>query len=70
LFCAFWPVVVICNGLCCKEKHCWWRVRELYLSVGIGYLCLFVCLFGDRVSLYSPGCPGTHFVVPQDPSPH
>jgi hypothetical protein len=33
---------------------------------------LFVCLFGwllllflvfqDRVSLYSPGCPGTHFV--------
>jgi hypothetical protein len=33
-------------------------------------ICLFVCLFGvfcflffqDRVSLYSPGCPGTHFV--------
>jgi hypothetical protein len=25
--------------------------------------CLFVCLyFWDRVSLYSPGCPGTHFV--------
>jgi hypothetical protein len=34
--------------------------------------CLFVCLwyfglvwflvFQDRVSLYSPGCPGTHFV--------
>ena len=23
---------------------------------------LFVCLFGDRVSLYSPGCPATHFV--------
>jgi hypothetical protein len=29
---------------------------------------LFVCLlvfffvFQDRVSLYSPGCPGTHFV--------
>jgi hypothetical protein len=23
---------------------------------------LFVCLFWDRVSLYSPGCPGTHFV--------
>ena len=22
----------------------------------------FVLLFGDRVSLYSPGCPGTHFV--------
>jgi hypothetical protein len=28
------------------------------------YSCLFVCLFvfRDRVSLYSPGCPGTHFV--------
>jgi hypothetical protein len=31
--------------------------------------CLFVCLFvfvclffQDRISLYSPGCPGTHFV--------
>jgi hypothetical protein len=38
---------------------------RLYL---VGY-CLFVCLFvlfcfvlTDRVSLYSPGCPGTHFV--------
>jgi hypothetical protein len=32
----------------------------------VGYLlaisvCLFVC-FQDRVSLCSPGCPGTHFV--------
>jgi hypothetical protein len=25
------------------------------------FVCLFVC-FRDRVSLYSPGCPGTHFV--------
>ena len=24
------------------------------------FFCLFV--FRDRVSLYSPGCPGTHFV--------
>jgi hypothetical protein len=25
--------------------------------------CLFVCFFfQDRVSLYSPGCPGAHFV--------
>jgi hypothetical protein len=24
------------------------------------FVCLFVFL--DRVSLYSPGCPGTHFV--------
>jgi hypothetical protein len=28
------------------------------------FVCLFVCLFvfRDRVSLYSPGYPGTHFV--------
>jgi hypothetical protein len=27
-------------------------------------ICLFVCLFvfRDRLSLYSPGCPGTHSV--------
>jgi hypothetical protein len=24
--------------------------------------CVFVFVFRDRVSLYSPGCPGTHFV--------
>jgi hypothetical protein len=27
------------------------------------FVCLFVFVFQDRVSLYSPGCPGTHFVV-------
>jgi hypothetical protein len=28
------------------------------------FVCLFVCLFvfRDRVSLHSPGCPGTHSV--------
>jgi hypothetical protein len=28
------------------------------------FVCLFVCLFfpPERVSLYRPGCPGTHFV--------
>jgi hypothetical protein len=26
------------------------------------FACLFVLVFRDRVSLYSPGCPGTHFV--------
>jgi hypothetical protein len=24
---------------------------------------IFFLVFGDRVSLYSSGCPGTHFVV-------
>jgi hypothetical protein len=26
------------------------------------FVCLFVFVFQHRVSLYSPGCPGTHFV--------
>jgi hypothetical protein len=26
------------------------------------FVCLFVCFVRDRVSLFSPGCPGTHFV--------
>jgi hypothetical protein len=31
--------------------------------VFVGVFLLFVCLFFQvRVSLYSPGCPGTHFV--------
>jgi hypothetical protein len=25
-------------------------------------LFIFVFIFRDRVSLYSPGCPGTHFI--------
>jgi hypothetical protein len=25
-------------------------------------MLFFVCLYRDRVSLYGPGCPGTHFV--------
>jgi hypothetical protein len=30
-----------------------------------GFVCFFgfvILVFRDRVSLYSPGCPGTHFV--------
>jgi hypothetical protein len=30
---------------------------ELYL-----FIYLFILVFQDRVSLYSPVCPGTHFV--------
>jgi hypothetical protein len=26
------------------------------------FVCLFVCFSGQGFSLYSPGCPGTHFV--------
>jgi hypothetical protein len=32
------------------------------LSAKIQCLFLFCFVFRDRVSLYTPGCPGTHFV--------
>jgi hypothetical protein len=39
----------------------------LFFLLFIYLFCLFVCLFfRDRVSLYSPGCPGTHFVGQAD----
>jgi hypothetical protein len=28
----------------------------------VGFFFFFFLVFQDRVSLYSPGCPGTHFV--------
>jgi hypothetical protein len=36
----------------------------IYTFIYLLFVCLFVCLFvfRDRVSLYSPGCPGTHSV--------
>jgi hypothetical protein len=38
-------------------------LRRVLLFFSILFVCLFVCLFvfQDRVSLYSPSCPGTHF---------
>jgi hypothetical protein len=36
-------------------------LENIFLFYIFGFL--FACLFfRDRVSLYSPGCPGTHFV--------
>jgi hypothetical protein len=35
--------------------------KTCYYIIIIIFVC-FVFVFGDRVSLYSPGCPGTHFV--------
>jgi hypothetical protein len=37
----------------------------IFFFIGLLCFCLFVCfvvVFQDRVSLYSPGCPGTHSV--------
>jgi hypothetical protein len=33
----------------------------IYLII-TSFIYLFILVFRDRVSLYSPGCPGTHFV--------
>ena len=30
--------------------------------VSVCFVLFFCCFFPDRVSLYSPGCPGTHSV--------
>jgi hypothetical protein len=40
-----------------QGKKCMYRKEKEKM---LGFFCLFV--FQDRVSLYSPGCPGTHFV--------
>jgi hypothetical protein len=41
----------------------WFGFFVFVFLVFFVFVCLFVCLFfQDRVSLYSPGCPGTHFV--------
>ena len=65
------------NGLFQDLKHMqagdslvWQRTGWVENSGGEGegehllFVCLFVCflIFQDRVSLDSPGCPGTHFV--------
>jgi hypothetical protein len=39
-------------GSACERKH----------VIFILFIYLFILVFRDRVSLYSPGCPGTHFV--------
>jgi hypothetical protein len=38
------------------------QIHNLYFSFLVFVLFLFLFCFSRRVSLYSPGCPGTHFV--------
>jgi hypothetical protein len=41
----------------------WWGFFGLFLFLFcFCFVFVFVFVFRDRVSLYSPGCPGTHFV--------
>jgi hypothetical protein len=45
--------------ICFNTQHIELMISFLFFL----FVCLFVCLFfQDRVSLYSPGCAGTHFV--------
>jgi hypothetical protein len=39
----------------------WFIYLFIYLSIYLS-IYLFILVFRDRVSLYSSGCPGTHFV--------
>jgi hypothetical protein len=44
-----------------------WAISPALFAFSFLFFCLFVCLFvWDRVSLCSPGCPGTHFVDQAD----
>jgi hypothetical protein len=44
-----------------KKRIVFWEAKGQILSCL--FVCLFVCLFfQDRISLCSPGCPGTHSV--------
>jgi hypothetical protein len=66
------------EDLCESEASLLYRVRfqdnQSYAEkpcLGVGgnlnfylfiYLFIYLLVFQDRVSLHSPGCPGTHFV--------
>jgi hypothetical protein len=49
--------IFIVIALLCGLSKCYF----FFVVVVLVFLFYFV-LFRDRVSLYSPGCPGTHFV--------
>jgi hypothetical protein len=38
-----------------RDKHINWLLKFKWSAI-------YILFFRDRVSLYSPGCPGTHFV--------
>jgi hypothetical protein len=59
------PWIIIHDGFASvgkvQEKFILGKISVINMHL---LLCLFVCflVFRDKVSLYSPGCPGTHFV--------
>jgi hypothetical protein len=54
----------ICQYLPCTFFH-YHKQRVIFYFLGLlrlFYLFIYLLVFQDRVSLCSPGCPGTHFV--------
>jgi hypothetical protein len=45
----------------CHSTHTYMHIIDIHVYTNTIF-CLFVFVFRDGVSLYSPGCPGTHFV--------
>jgi hypothetical protein len=50
-------LLLSCNRLNCPIINFMYSIFEYLL-----FCFVLFCFFRDRVSLYSPGCPGTHFV--------
>jgi hypothetical protein len=46
----------------CWDQSCALLYPACQASLKILFYLFFFLVFRDRVSLYSPGCPGTHFV--------
>jgi hypothetical protein len=72
---GFWHMRCLCSYFCNSfecglqmSSESFWLLLSLDHNVPNIFLFVFVCLFvwflffRDRVSLYSPGCPGAHFV--------
>jgi hypothetical protein len=65
-----WPVVTVAPSLGLQSPCVFLSFLFFFFFFGFFFLfvCLFFCffvfflVFQNRVSLYSPGCPGAHFV--------
>jgi hypothetical protein len=56
---AEWPLPLSCYNSAVRSTGAFWGLTFCFVFCLFGF---FVFVFRDRVSLYSPGCPGAHFV--------